>query len=124
MQTITYQVLQKPIEDRIIDAATIYWEVERSYFSQRSQESTQVYRRSIVFYLIKENTLLSYEAVAKLFGFLSHQNVMDKVDTIEARKNVYPQVGNDIKNILRLAEKLDAQFVTCNIQLHTIKPAV
>jgi len=64
MAEITYEVLQKPIEERIIDAACIYWDVKRAYFRQKTEESTVVYRKSVVYYLLKKNTIYSYKSIA------------------------------------------------------------
>ncbi len=109
--------MQKPIEERMIDAACIYWDVERSYFSKKTEESTVVYRKSVLYYLIKTNTIFSYKSIAEMFGFLSHQPVMRSVENIEAQKNIYKQTFNDIKQITQLADKLDASFITTSIML-------
>lgn len=117
MATIIYNVVQKSIEERIIDAACIYWNVERYYFCQKTEESTVVYRKSIVYYLIKKNTVFSYKSIAEMFGFLSHQPVMRSVENIEAQKNIYKQTFNDLKQIIELADKLDASFIATSITL-------
>lgn len=119
MATVTYQLMQKPIEQRIIDAACIYWEVERAYFSKigGKDESTAFYRKSIIYYLIKHNTTYSFKEIAGLFGFVSHSAVLKAVDGIEAQKKVLKQVSNDLNQILHLADKLDADFITTEVRL-------
>lgn len=117
MPTITYQVLQKPIEERIIDAACIYWNVERNYFCIKTEKSTIVYRKSIVYYLIKRNTIYSYKSIAQMFGFLSHQPVIRSVENIESQQFIYKQTFNDLKQIMQLAGKLNASFITTSITL-------
>lgn len=117
MATVTYKVIQKSIEERIIDAACIYWNVDREYFSRKSEESTIVYRKSVLYYLIKKNTVFSYKSIAEMFGFLSHQPVMRSVENIEAQKDIYKQTFNDLKQIGQLADKLDASFITTSITL-------
>lgn len=119
MATVTYQLMQKPVEQRLIDAACIYWEVERPYFSKigGKEESTVFYRKSIIYYLIKHNTTYSYKEIAGLFGFISHAAVLKAVDGIEAQKKVLKQVSNDLHQILFLADKLDADFITTEVKL-------
>ena len=122
MAKLTYQVIQKPIEERLIDAACVYWEVERPYFSQKTQDTTVVYRKSVLYYLIKTACPhFTFENLAGKFGFLSHQPVMRAVEKIEAQKNIYKQTFNDINQISHLADKLDATFITTSIELITNK---
>lgn len=119
MPTITYQVLQKPIEERIIDAACIYWNVERPYFAQKAgrDESTVFYRKSICYYLIKQHTILSYKEMARRFGYAGHAPVIRSIDLIEASKKISKQVSCDLNQISHLADKLDADFIERNIVL-------
>ena len=122
MAIITYKVIQKSIEERIIDAACIYWDVNRDYFTRKSEDSTVVYRKSILYYLIKKNTVFSYKSIATMFGFLSHQPVMRSVENIEAQKNIYKQTFNDLKQIGNLADKLNASFISTDINLINTDP--
>lgn len=119
MATITYQVIQKPFEQRVIDAACVYWDVERGYFSKTSdkENSTVVYRKSIVYYLIKNGTTYSYKEIAGLFGFLSHAHVIKLCDGVDAQKNVLKQVRDDVNQIQFLSDKLDADFVSTDVKL-------
>jgi len=117
MATVTYEVVQKPIEERVIDAACIYWEVDRAYFFQKKQNTDITYRKGIIYYLIKQNTTYSYEFMAKKFGFLSHQPVLRLVENIDSTKGIYKQTFNDINQIQHLADKLDANFIQSEIKL-------
>lgn len=117
MATITYQLIQKPIEERIIDAACIYWDVERSYFSQTKTDTNATYRKGIVYLLIKQNTTYTLEFMAKKFGFLSHQPVLRLIENISATKEVIKQHAADINQIQLLADKLDATFIQTEVKL-------
>lgn len=117
MAEITYQVIQKPLEERIIDAACVYYDVSRDYFQQKTNDTEIVYRKAIVYYLLKNHTILSLKAIAKKFGFIGHQPVMRLVENIEAQKGIYKQTLNDLNQVLHIADKLDAEFVTTSVQL-------
>ena len=119
MADITYNVIRKPIEERIIDAACIYWEVPRTYFAKTTfkNESTVVYRRRVVCYLLKQNTIYSFKGIASKFGFLSTSRVIEGVEKIEVHKRIYRQTCEDINQIQFLADKLDADFITTTIFL-------
>lgn len=117
MAKITYEVTQKPIEERIIDAACIYWEVDRQYFFQKRSDTNVTYRKGIIYYLIKQNTTYSYAFMAEKFGFLSHQPVLRLVDNLSCTKEKIKQHLNDINQIQSLSDKLDASFITSEIRL-------
>jgi chromosomal replication initiation ATPase DnaA len=119
MATITYQtqVLKKPIEERIIDAACIYWNVEREYFFQKRSDTNVVHRKGIIYYLLKQNTTYSYEFMANKFGFSSHQAVSRLVENIDATKNIYKQTFNDIEQIRQLADKLNAECFNVEVKV-------
>ena len=117
MATITYEVHKKPIEERIIDAACIYWEVGREYFSQKRGDTNITYRKGVIYYLIRQNTTYSFAFIADKFGFLSHQPVLRLVENLESTKGIYKQHLNDINEIQLLADKLDASFIQTEVRL-------
>lgn len=117
MALITYQIVKKPIEERLIDAACIYWDVERSYFYQNTEDRTVTYRKSIIYYLIKQHTTYSYRFMAEKFGFLSHQPVARMIDNISATQKKIQQHFNDINQITHLADILDADLITVDRSL-------
>lgn len=117
MAKITHKILQKPIEERIIDAACIYWEVEREYFFQKGGDTTVTYRKGIIYYLIKQETTYSFKFMAQKFGFLSHQPVLRLVENLESTKKIYKQHFNDLNQIRLLADKLDADYIQTEIKL-------
>lgn len=123
MAEITYQLIKKPIEERLLDAACIYWNVTRQYFAkpENKKETTTVYRRRVVCYLLKQNTIYSYREIATKFGFLSTSRIQEGVEEIDARKDIYKQICDDINQISYLADKLDADFITSSISLENKK---
>lgn len=112
MAKIQYEVIRKPIEERIIDAACIYWDVDRTYFFQNEIDSTVTYRKGIIYYLIKQNTTYSLRFMAEKFGFKTHGPVKRLIENIEATKKIYRQTFNDINQITHLADILDADIIT------------
>lgn len=119
MAKITYQLLQKPIEERIIDAACIYWEVDRPYFSMVDcvNQSTVVYRKSIIYYLMKQNTTLSLKEMANKLGFVAHMPVTRSIENIDALKGVYKETNNDLNQIQHLADMLVSDCIIKEITL-------
>ncbi|WP_153799064.1 hypothetical protein [Foetidibacter luteolus] len=116
MAEITYQAFQKPIEQRLIDAACIYWEVDRSYFSNAIPDMLESQRKAILYYLVKQHTDFTYASIAKIFGHKSHSHVVRLTQNIEARMHVQPEISRAMNHITHLASKLDAQFITTNVQ--------
>lgn len=117
MPKLTFQLLQKPIEERIIDAACVYWGVERDYFFQKRSDTNVTYRKGIIYFLIKQNTTYSFKFMAEKFGFLSHQPVLRLIENIDSTQKIYKQHFNDINQIQLLADKLDAAFMQTEVKL-------
>jgi chromosomal replication initiation ATPase DnaA len=123
MAEIIFETVKKPLEERIIDAGCIYWNVPRDYFFQKSGSYTEMkYRRSIVMYILKNNTQLSGELIAKKFGLSDHRNIARVIENIEFQKDSLPQVYTDITQIILLADKLGAKFLTVAMSLDNLKP--
>jgi hypothetical protein len=117
MATVIYQVLQKPIEERLIDAACIYWEVDREYFKTPWPDGLVAYRKGVIYWLIKHNTSLTLNLIGAKFGFSTHGPVARLIENIDAQKNVLKHICNDINQISHLADKLDAEFITTSVCL-------
>lgn len=117
MATLIYQIVKKPIDERIVDAACIYYEVDRSYFFEKTSDTTVVYKKSIVYYLLKQHTSFTFRYIAEKFGFIGHQPVMRLVDNIDAQKDILRQIREDIKHIMIIADTLDAEIITTNVHL-------
>lgn len=99
--------MYRPIEDRIIEAACNYWNVERSYFENKNVDGILSYRKSIVYYLLKEHTGYSLKLIARMFGFQSHQPVKRLIEILDSSKDVYPEQRRDLANVFDMAEKMN-----------------
>jgi chromosomal replication initiation ATPase DnaA len=119
MSQITFETLKKPIEERLIDAACIYYDVDREYFFNKNkrEDSTVMQRKGIVYYLLRERTSMSFKQIAEKFGFVGHQPALRIVDNISSTKNIYKQLLNDLTEIERIASTLEAELITVDIKL-------
>ncbi|MCG2614887.1 hypothetical protein LZZ85_11365 [Terrimonas sp. NA20] len=116
MAKVAFDLIQKPIEQRIIDAASIYWGVDRSeFFKKFDREIT--YQRSLIYYLIKTNTEFGYRIIGTLFEVKSHQNILRLVENVECTKDTLPQIKRDLNQIMNIANMLDASSVVYEIEL-------
>jgi chromosomal replication initiation ATPase DnaA len=117
MAKIIYNTVQKPIEQAIIEAACIYWDIDKEYFLNKWQQREAVYRKGIIYYLLREKTTYSYKVYAKNLGFQSHQPVIRAISKIESLKDVDPQCKRDIETIGNIVEKLTADIICLEIRL-------
>lgn len=136
MAVINFQLMQKPVEQRIIDAACIYWDLDPDYFvykgdheerkrkgRTKNSSSAFAYRKNIVYYLIKTKTGYSYPELAAMFNYVGHQPVIRGVDTVSTLKGIYKQIKDDISEIEKIADNLAASFdvVSVNISLKNLQ---
>lgn len=122
--------MQKPIEQRIIDAACIYWDLDCDFFHYKGESggarrkgrtknssSAASYKKSIVYYLLKEKTAYSYPELARIFNYISHMPVIRSVETIACQKDIYKQIKTDLSSIEAIADNLAARFELVNINI-------
>lgn len=119
MPVITYH---KPFEQRIIDAACIYWDVPVEYFIKCGLKGScqAVYRRRVLFYLTKENTMYGIKDIGRKYS-VSYTQVYKGILEIESQKAVYRQVAEDVREIRNLAYNLEADYVTQIVCLKKMK---
>lgn len=115
MAKIELETVQKPLEERILDAACIFWEVSRELFKMKSKD-TDTQKRHILFYMLKEYAELQPTAIAAQFG-LHKSSVYEAIETISSTKTIYPTIARSIKEILKIAETLQSQLVVVDIKL-------
>ena len=118
---ISYGVVKKPLEVRLLEAACIYWNVDMEYLKQKSDKQVIVYRRKLLYYLIRKETALSLRDVSDLFDFANSEPVRKAVEEIETTKNIYRAISSDLDQLLKIANNLDAQIITMQVELHTTK---
>lgn len=120
MANVTYSVLQKPLEERLIDAACIYWDVAPEFFSMKGKDG-ETQKRHILFYMLKEQAGMQIPAIAERFEFKHKSSVFDAVENIEIGQGIYPPIARQIRDIMGIAANLDAEMVTVSVQLHSRK---
>lgn len=118
MPQLVFEVIRKPLETRIREAACVYWDVEPDFFRTKDKTPDNAQRRHILFYLLVRIAEENITEVAKQFG-IAYPSVFEAVEKIEVRKDVYRKVSEAIKQIQLIAESLDARLVTVGITLHT-----
>jgi hypothetical protein len=112
---IAFDTVAKPISERIILAACLYYGVDRDWFMQKSEKSIVVLRRGLIYYLLRQNTNFSYKHMADIFGFKSHQPVMRIIKEIEGYQTLYPSLKTDMDCIMSIAEKINPKMIICDV---------
>lgn len=92
--------------EKIIAAACVYFDITEEELLASSTVTDKVYRRSLCFYLIKQDVLISNERIAQRFGMSAGSTVSRQADKIEAHKKIYAQVKHDLAAILRIVDTL------------------
>jgi chromosomal replication initiation ATPase DnaA len=107
MSSSALPVISKPMTERIIRAACAYFDISEEQLTERSNETTIVYRRNLVMYLIKDNVVnISQARIGHRLGLIGHSTVSRAIDTIAAQKNIYAQTKHDLNSILEIANNL------------------
>jgi chromosomal replication initiation ATPase DnaA len=121
MPSIQFELVKKPLEKRLLEAACIYWNVDEDYLKQKCDKQIIVYRRKLLYYLLKTYTSLSLRNIAELFEFANSEPIRQAANEIDTTKGIYPSINRDLKELQRIADKLDAQIITMQVELHTVK---
>lgn len=119
--SVNYNVVRKPLAERLELAACIYWELEPSFFKSDgkrdySRENSEC--RNILFYLLKEDAELAYKDIARLYGF-SVSSIWEGADKIGTTQWIYRKIAESIKSIRAIAGNLDARIVTVAVAIET-----
>ena len=129
MSKVQFTVLQKPLADRLIDAACIYWDTTREALNGRTHASggghLATRNRAILFYLLSKDAELPYQAIADRFDVVKSA-VWEGVDNVDSQQGVYRTISEQLAAIRRIAENLNAQLVTMDVRLEhfpVAKPA-
>lgn len=117
MAEIVYQVLRKPIEQRLIEAGCVYWDKPRTSFYGESISKDSVHHRHILYYLIHINTNMGHRAIGAMFGVASQGSVHKAIYAIDSQKDVTRSIREAINEIQHIAGRLDATFLTSDITL-------
>lgn len=102
----------KPMMEKIIMAACQHFGCTEEELMEKSKAADVFYRRSICFYLISQNVVISPARIAKRFGFEAHSTVSRPISSIEVQKNIYAHIKQDLNKVMEIANNLDVQFTT------------
>lgn len=116
MADIVYGVLQKPISERLVDAACIYFGVEHSFFKEKRHDEESTLRRHVLFYLLKHDAGMGYRNIGELFGF-SVSSIKDGIDLMDFRRGNSRTISEHMKQIRGIASNLEAKIVVVNMHL-------
>lgn len=116
MADIVYGVLQKPISERLVDAACIYFGVEHSFFKEKKLDEDSTLKRHVLFYLLKHDAGMGYHSISNDFGF-SYSSVRECIDVMDFRKGNSRPIADHLKHIRAIAANLEAKIVVVNMHL-------
>lgn len=116
MADIKFNVLQKPIEERLVNAGCIYWEVAEDFFKIKKKNG-DTEKRHVLFYLLHIEGGMSKGDIAAMFS-LHRSSIDDAVDNIAVRQKIHPHIARMINNILAIAANLQVEMISTDIKLH------
>ncbi|KQC02088.1 helix-turn-helix domain-containing protein [Pedobacter sp. Hv1] len=102
--------IPQKIEEIIIKAASVHFGLEvKEYTENRSKDHYSSYQRFIAIYLLRENTLLSFEAIGKFFGRkdCTTRNGYNQISGLEAIKD--RRTITDIREITSIIDSFTEQ---------------
>jgi chromosomal replication initiation ATPase DnaA len=104
-------VFLKPMMEKIIIAACKHFGCTEDDLLEKSTVSDIVYRRSVCYYLITHNVIISPARIGKRFD-RGRTTVIRQVDDIDLRQKIYAHIRHDLAAIMNIANNLDIQFTT------------
>lgn len=104
-------VILKPMMEKIIIAACRHFACTEEDLMQRCNAEDVVYRRSVCYYLISKNVIISPSRIGKRFE-RGRTTVVRQVDDIELRQKIYAHIRHDLTAIMSIANNLELQFIT------------
>lgn len=105
MAIIEFPTLQKPYGEVIVDAAMVYWEVDKDFFKPKSTRK-YAYRKFILFYLLHYEAQMTHEAIAKMLGGYNRDSVSEGIEKMGFQLKAYPSYTHDMENIKRICGAL------------------
>lgn len=95
----------KPLQELIIDATCLYYELTREELFSKCRQQTLVDKRHICIYIIKQETNLSDYLLAQSLQY-SRSSIQNAIEKVEGERSVYRQVATEISDILAIVDKL------------------
>lgn len=122
MASIVYSVMQKPLVERLEDAACIYWDVNADFFrDKKKKDEVSTNRRHLLFYLLKNDGGLGDTTIANKYGY-SQSSITEALQIIEFRKSNSRLIADDMKQIQQIAAKLEARIIVVPVILEQFMP--
>ena len=116
MAKVVFSVLQKPLVERIVDAACIYFNVEQSFFKEKLHDEESTNRRHILFYLLKEDAGMGYRAISSMFGY-SKSSITEGIELMDFRRGNSRPISEHMRHIRTIATNLEAKIVVMDVKL-------
>lgn len=118
---VTYQVIRKPLYDRLIDAACIYWSVDakENWFGvsgKLGKGNRLTPLRKILFYVLLEDASLTVTEIAKMFS-VNVSVVTEHIEFINHHLRINRTITEDIKQLKQIAANLDCNVITKHVAL-------
>jgi chromosomal replication initiation ATPase DnaA len=95
----------KPFYERIIDATCEFYGLSEGEL-RKDRGYYVVHNKHICWYLIREDTGMSFASIAKRFNISDQKTVRVAVDNIAAKKNMYTRTLPEIRKIRELVNTL------------------
>lgn len=121
MAKVVYGVVQKPLVDRLVDGACIFWDVEVGFFSGKGRDEVSALRRHILFYLLITDGGLNDKAVGERYGF-GRVTVREAVELVDFRRTISRQIADELAGIRSIAANLEARIVVMDVKLEHFMP--
>lgn len=113
---IIYSVIQKPLVERLEDAACIYWSVDAEFFRQKNRDELSTNKRHILFYLLRMDAGINAYNIAARYGY-RQASINESVEIIDFRRSNSRSIADDMKNIREIAAKLEARIIQVDVKL-------
>ena len=110
---IPYQLVQKPLSERLIDATCIYFKIENKEKLKGAllKGNDLVQKRQILIYLLYHEASEGLTEIGTMLK-LSKSSVSEAIDTIESTKGHYRTISEHIKQITAISTTLDYKMIT------------
>ena len=115
MAKITYEALQKPLEQRLEDAACIYFEVERSFFTLKGK-GKETEKRYTLYHILKEDCSMSTNELAERYE-CGWTTMNEALGVISFRIKNCREIAVNAQKIRQIAANLDAKLVVMEVRL-------
>jgi len=120
MAVIKYQLEKKSLDQMLIDAACVKWDVTEEFFhnntDRRGGKDKNTDKRRMLHWLLWKDCEMTYAVIAERFGY--HKDSMrEGIEKLDFSKGVYPSIALEIANIREIAGKLQTNLEITSVEL-------